>query len=104
MRLKAKVNLHYGVVPCFTCDEPFELDVMSWFAYADDGKRLGVLCAGCMTLDAGWDTGEIISPRRTVAPARRMVRGAGHWQHLVAQRRGLRQNLRAQDAPAWEGL
>ena len=52
MRIEGKVNLHYGMVPCFACDEPFELDAMSWFAYANDGKRLGVLCAACMTLDA----------------------------------------------------
>ena len=52
MRIEAKVNLYYGVVPCFTCDETFELEAMSWFAYADDGKRLGVLCAACMALDA----------------------------------------------------
>jgi hypothetical protein len=52
MRIEAKVNLYYGVVPCFACDEPFELDAMSWFAYAGDGKRLGVLCAECMKLDA----------------------------------------------------
>jgi hypothetical protein len=52
MRIEAKVNLYYGVVPCFACDEPFELDAMSWFVYADDGKRLGVLCAACMTLGA----------------------------------------------------
>jgi hypothetical protein len=52
MRIEGKVHLHHGIVPCFTCDEPFELEAMSWFAYADDGKRLGVLCAECMTLDA----------------------------------------------------
>ena len=52
MRIEAKVNYYYGVVSCFTCDETFELEAMSCFAYADDGKRLGVLCPACMTLDA----------------------------------------------------
>jgi hypothetical protein len=51
MRIKVTLNRYYGVVPCFTCDEPFELEEMSCFAYTDDGRRLGVICAECMKLD-----------------------------------------------------
>jgi hypothetical protein len=83
MRIEARVNLHYGMVPCFACDEPFELDAMSWFAYADDGKRLGVLCAACMNLDADGIRGRFSERaerlRQHAARFEELARGSIQW-------------------------